>query len=38
MFTYITLGTNNLARAIAFYDSMHASLGLKRCDPSEEEG
>ena len=38
MFTYITLGTNNLARAMAFYDSTLASLGLKRCDPSDEEG
>ena len=35
MFTYITLGTNDLARAIAFYDATLAPLGLKRCEPNE---
>ena len=38
MFTYITLGTNDLLRAIAFYDATLAPLGLKRCDPQDEEG
>ena len=36
MFTYITLGTNELKRAIAFYDATLAPLGLKRCEPDEE--
>jgi len=31
MFTYVTLGTNDLQRAIAFYDATLAALGLKRC-------
>jgi catechol 2,3-dioxygenase-like lactoylglutathione lyase family enzyme len=31
MFTYLTLGTNDLERAIAFYDAALAALGLKRC-------
>ena len=38
MFTYITLGTNDLTRAIAFYEAILAPLGLRRCDPQEEEG
>ena len=38
MFTYVTLGTNDLTRAIAFYDATLAPLGLKRCDPTDEEG
>lgn len=36
MFTYICLGTNNLPRAIAFYDATLATLGLYRCDTSAE--
>jgi|SRR5271163_89398 len=31
MFTYIYLGTNDLARAVGFYDATLAALGLKRC-------
>ncbi|HCE6035438.1 TPA: VOC family protein [Pseudomonas aeruginosa] len=36
MFAYICLGTNNLERAIKFYDSSLAPLGLSRCDTSNE--
>ena len=36
MFTYICLGTNNLARAARFYDATMAALGLARCDTSGE--
>ena len=36
MFTYVCLGTNNLARATAFYDATLAALGLARCDVSGE--
>jgi catechol 2,3-dioxygenase-like lactoylglutathione lyase family enzyme len=31
MFTYICLGTNDLARACDFYDPVMAALGLSRC-------
>jgi len=31
MFTYIYLGTNDLERAIRFYDATLASLRLRRC-------
>jgi catechol 2,3-dioxygenase-like lactoylglutathione lyase family enzyme len=37
MFTYITLGTNNLSRAITFYDALLAPLGLSRCVTQGEE-
>ncbi len=30
MFTYITLGTNNLPRAVRFYDELMATLGIER--------
>ncbi|MFO1435700.1 MAG: VOC family protein [Gammaproteobacteria bacterium] len=37
MFSYICLGTNNLKRAIKFYDAALAPLGLHRCiTPGEE--
>ena len=36
VFTYITLGTNDLQRAVRFYDAVLAPLGLKRCDTSSE--
>jgi catechol 2,3-dioxygenase-like lactoylglutathione lyase family enzyme len=31
MLTYVSLGTNDLARATAFYDATLAALGLQRC-------
>ena len=37
MFTYICLGTNDLARAARFYDAALGALGLSRCDTSSEE-
>ena len=37
MFSYICLGTNNLPRAIAFYDATLAPLGLQRCTTPGEE-
>ena len=30
MFSYITLGTNNLPRAVRFYDELMATLGIER--------
>jgi catechol 2,3-dioxygenase-like lactoylglutathione lyase family enzyme len=36
MFTYVCLGTNDLARATAFYDAVLGDLGLSRCDVSAE--
>lgn len=36
MLTYITLGTNDLARAMAFYDPVLLVLGMSRCDTSAE--
>jgi len=36
MFTYICLGTNDLARSIRFYDPVLGALGLRRCDVSGE--
>src|SRR5690606_15319388 len=38
MFTYVTLGTNALPRAVAFYDAVLAPLGLQRCDTGSEAG
>ena len=38
MFTYVCLGTNDLSRAVAFYDAALAPLGLRRCaTPGEED-
>lgn len=36
MFTYICLGTNDLKRAVVFYDAVLGALGLSRCDVSGE--
>jgi len=36
MFTYVTLGTNDLERAARFYDAVLQPLGLTRCDTSGE--
>ena len=36
MFTYVYLGTNDVARAGRFYDPVMATLGLARCDVSGE--
>ncbi len=35
MFGYVTLGTNDLARATAFYDQLFAAMGGKRVWESE---
>jgi catechol 2,3-dioxygenase-like lactoylglutathione lyase family enzyme len=35
MIGYVTLGTNDMARAIAFYDTLLAEIGAKRFDSSE---
>ena len=37
MFTYICLGTNDLARAIRFYDAAMATLGHQRCVTGDAE-
>jgi len=36
MFTYICLGTNEIARATRFYDAVLGAIGLSRCDTSGE--
>ena len=36
MFNYVSLGTNDLGRAVRFYDATLAPLGLRRCDTSGE--
>jgi catechol 2,3-dioxygenase-like lactoylglutathione lyase family enzyme len=36
MFTYICLGTNDIARAAAFYDAALGALGFARCNTSDE--
>jgi catechol 2,3-dioxygenase-like lactoylglutathione lyase family enzyme len=38
MFTHVTVGTNNLARARTFYDSVLATLGLKRLTDLGDNG
>ena len=38
MFSYVCLGTRDLARASRFYDATMATLGLSRCDVSGESG
>lgn len=38
MFSYLCLGTNDMARAIRFYDAVMAVLGHHRCDTSGEAG
>jgi catechol 2,3-dioxygenase-like lactoylglutathione lyase family enzyme len=37
MLSYVYLGTNDLARAIRFYDATLAALGLKRCITGDAE-
>jgi catechol 2,3-dioxygenase-like lactoylglutathione lyase family enzyme len=37
MFTYVCLGTNNLARAIRFYDAVMVTLGHQRCETDGED-
>jgi catechol 2,3-dioxygenase-like lactoylglutathione lyase family enzyme len=37
MLTYVYLGTNDLERAIAFYDATLAPLGLPRCITGDPE-
>ncbi len=36
MFTYVCLGSSDLARSIAFYDPVMAALGQQRCDTTGE--
>ena len=36
MFTYVSLGSTDLARSARFYDATLGALGLKRCDTSGE--
>jgi catechol 2,3-dioxygenase-like lactoylglutathione lyase family enzyme len=36
MIGYVTLGTNDMARALAFYDAVLAELGAQRFDTSEK--
>src|ERR1700730_6937245 len=36
MFSYVSLGTNDLQRAARFYDAAMATLGYSRCDVSGE--
>ncbi|SCC92894.1 Glyoxalase/bleomycin resistance protein/dioxygenase [Thiomonas sp. X19] len=36
MFTYLMLGTNDLARAVRFYDPVMAALGHARCDTGND--
>lgn len=38
MFSYVCLGTNDLARATTFYDATLGALGLSRCDDPEQPG
>ena len=37
MLTYVYFGTNDLARAIAFYDAVLAPLGMQRCVTGDPE-
>ena len=37
MLTYVCLGTNDLKRAIVFYDATLGTLGLKRCITNDPE-
>ena len=37
MFTYVCLGTHDLARAARFYDAALAPLGLSRCQTGSED-
>ena len=37
IFTHVTVGTNDLARARTFYDKVLGALGYKRLDGSRRE-
>ncbi len=37
MLSYVYFGTNNLTKAIAFYDATLPALGMKRCITSDPE-
>lgn len=37
MFSYISIGTNDLARAVVFYDAVMAVLGHKRIDLENDQ-
>ncbi|OYV28830.1 MAG: lactoylglutathione lyase, partial [Thiomonas sp. 20-64-9] len=37
MFTYLMLGTNDLARSAAFYDPVLAALGHARCITEDDD-
>ena len=37
MFTYVCLGTNDLARSTRFYDAVLGALGLQRCITDEPD-
>ena len=36
MFTYVCIGTNDIARASRFYDATLGALGLSRCNTMDE--
>lgn len=38
MFSYVTIGTDDLVRSIGFYDAVMAPLGHVRCDQDLEGG
>lgn len=38
MFSHVTLGTDDIARAVAFYDAVLAPLGLRRQESDLEKG
>jgi catechol 2,3-dioxygenase-like lactoylglutathione lyase family enzyme len=38
MFSHVTIGTNDIARAIAFYDRVLAPLGIRRLETHEDQG
>lgn len=38
MFSHVTVGTNDIGRAIAFYDRVLAPLGIRRLETDETQG
>jgi catechol 2,3-dioxygenase-like lactoylglutathione lyase family enzyme len=38
MFSYVSFGTDDLPRAVRFYDAVMPALGHQRCDTGEEPG
>ena len=38
MYSHVTLGTNDIARAVAFYDAVLGGLGLKRQESDLDKG